>query len=126
MTNEAACLDAAITSAIDRIKWHILIKMAVFQLRSALSPEERQQKQRLILRDTLALFSLFAITVVLFFVTLFLFHSFSVHRQQLAQRWRIRGETAMQSGTPIAAIEALRSAQEYAPDDENLQIELAE
>lgn len=99
--------------------------MAVFQLRSALTPEERQQKQRLILRDTLALVSLFAITVVLFFITLFLFHSFSVHRQELAQRWRTRGETAMQAGKPIAAIEALRSAQEYAPDDEDLQIQLA-
>lgn len=100
--------------------------MVVMQIQSALTPEERQQKQKLILRDTLALLSLFAIAVILFFITLFLFHSFSVHREQLAQRWRARGEGAMRAGKPIAAIEALRSALAYAPDDDALQIELAE
>jgi len=100
--------------------------MSVLQLRSALTPEERQQKQKLIIRDSLALLSLFAIVVVLFFITLFLFHSFSVHRQELAQRWRTRGEGALRAGKPMAAIDALRSALAYAPDDENLQIELAE
>lgn len=102
------------------------MNMPVLQLRSTLTPEERQLKQKLILRDSLALFSLFAIVVVLFFVTYLLFHSFSVHRQALAQRWLTRGETALQSGKPAAAIDALRSAMAYAPDDENLQIELAE
>jgi predicted Zn-dependent protease len=100
--------------------------MAELHLRSHLKPEERQQKQRLILRDAVALLSLFAITVVLSFVTYFLFHSFSVHRKELAQRWLSRGESAMRAGQPLAAIEALRSAQAYAPDDEKLQIELAE
>lgn len=70
--------------------------------------------------------SLFAIVVVLSFVTYLLFHSFSVHRQELAQRWLKRGETALHSGQPLVAIDALRSALAYAPDDENLQIELAE
>src|SRR5215813_4484949 len=100
--------------------------MAVLQLRSALTPEERQQRQKLILRDTLALLSLFAIAVLLFFITLFLFHSFSVHRQQLAQRWLARGESALHANQPLAAIDALRSALAYAPDNENLEIELAE
>jgi tetratricopeptide (TPR) repeat protein len=101
-------------------------KMAVLQLRSALTPEERQQRQKLILRDALALLSLFAIVVLLFFITLLLFHSFSVHRQELAQRWLARGEKALHSNQPLAAIDALRSALAYAPDDENLEIELAE
>ena len=100
--------------------------MAALQLRSALTPEERLQKQKLILRDSLALLSLFAIAIVLFFITYLLFHSFSVHRQQLAQRWHNRGEAALHSGQPQVAIDALRSALAYAPDDENLQIELAE
>lgn len=100
--------------------------MAALQLRSALTPEERLQKQKLILRDSLALLSLFAIAIVLFFITYLLFHSFSVHRQQLAQRWLARGEAALHSGQPQVAIDALRSALAYAPDDENLQIELAE
>lgn len=100
--------------------------MAALQLRSALTPEERLQKQKLILRDSLALLSLFAIAIVLFFITYLLFHSFSVHRRQLAQRWLNRGEAALHSGQPQVAIDALRSALAYAPDDENLQIELAE
>jgi len=100
--------------------------MAVLQLRSALTPEERQLRQKLILRDSLALLSLFAIVIVLFFVTLALFHSFSVHRQELAQRWLKRGENALHAGHPLAAIDALRSALAYAPDDENLEIDLAE
>ena len=100
--------------------------MAVLQLRSALTPEERQQRQKLILRDTLALLSLFAIAVLLFFITLFLFHSFSVHRHELAQRWLARGESALHANQPLAAIDALRSALAYAPDNENLEIELAE
>lgn len=101
-------------------------KMAVLQLRSALTPEERQQRQKLILRDTLALSSLFAIIVLLFFITLLLFHSFSVHRQDLARRWLARGEKALHTNQPLAAIDALRSALAYAPEDENLEIELAE
>ena len=100
--------------------------MAVLQLRSALTPEERQLRQKLILRDSLALLSLFAIVIVLFFITLALFHSFSVHRQELAQRWLTRGENALRAGQPLVAIDALRSALAYAPDDENMQIELAE
>ncbi|WP_251106268.1 tetratricopeptide repeat protein [Alloacidobacterium dinghuense] len=98
----------------------------MLQLRSALTPEERQQRQTLILRDTAALLSLFAIAILLFFITLFLFHSFSMHRRELAQRWHTRGEKALQANQPLVAIDALRSALAYAPDDENLEIELAE
>src|ERR1700761_5224285 len=95
-------------------------KMAVLQLRSALTPEERQQRQKLILRDSLALLSLFAIAIVLFSVTLFLFHSFTVHRQEVAKRWLQRGESALHANQPLVAIDALRAALAYAPDDKNL------
>jgi len=100
--------------------------MVALQLRTTLSQEERQQKQRLILRDSMALLSLFAITIVLFFITLFLFHSFSIHRQELAQRWLTRGEASIRANQPLAAIDALRSAEAYAPGDQHLQVELAE
>jgi tetratricopeptide (TPR) repeat protein len=100
--------------------------MAVLPLRSPLSTEERHLRQRLILRDTISLAGLFAITIVLFFITLFLFHSFSVHREELAKRWVARGEAAMHAGHPQIAVDALRSAQAYAPGDDQLQIELAE
>ncbi len=100
--------------------------MHVFPLRSALSPQERQLRQRLILRDALALSSLFAIAIVLFFITLALFHSFSVHRERLKERWLARGERALQAGQPLVAINALRSALAYDTEDKQIQIKLAQ
>ncbi|HEX3435981.1 MAG TPA: tetratricopeptide repeat protein, partial [Pseudacidobacterium sp.] len=69
---------------------------------------------------------LFAIVIVLFFITLFLFRSFSTHREELKQRWVARGESALKAGRPEAALTSLRSALAYDPDDKQLQIELAE
>jgi tetratricopeptide (TPR) repeat protein len=100
--------------------------MRVFPLRSALSPEERQLRHRLILWDTLALSSLFAIAVVLFFITLALFHSFSVHRENLKLRWLARGELALDAGQPQVALNDLRSALAYDTDDKQIQIKLAQ
>ncbi|TCK75722.1 tetratricopeptide repeat protein [Acidipila rosea] len=100
--------------------------MAALHFGTTLSTEERAEKQRLIVRDAIALLSLFAITAVLFTLTLLLFRSFSQHRQKLGERWRMRGETALNSGHPENAIEALRSALAYAPSNRGLQIELAE
>lgn len=99
--------------------------MAALQLKPALTTKERQQKQKLILQDVLALLSLSVIAIVLFLVTLFLFHSFTVHRQDLAQRWQSRGEAAMRNGQPDVAIDALRSALAYSPGNHALEIELA-
>jgi len=83
-------------------------------------------RQRLILRDALALSSLFAIAIVLFFITLALFHSFSVHRERLKERWLARGERALQAGQPLVAINALRSALAYDTEDKQIQIKLAQ
>jgi Tfp pilus assembly protein PilF len=87
--------------------------MSVFELRSPLSAEERFEKRRMILRDMTALASLFAITAILAVLTYFLFNSFQSHRQELAQRWLVRGQTAMKRGNPEQAVQALRSALEY-------------
>lgn len=99
--------------------------MAVFQLRPPLSAEERAEKRRLIIRDSVALFGLFLITVVLALLTYFLFGSFARHRDVLARRWRANGERALRAGQPAQAVQALRSALEYAPGQRDIEIELA-
>jgi tetratricopeptide (TPR) repeat protein len=99
--------------------------MAVLQLRSPLSPEERLEKRKLIVRDLIALLSLFAITLVLATLTYFLFRSFTLHRQELAQRWLARGRAAMAANHPEQAVLALRSALEYQPGERRTEIELA-
>lgn len=99
--------------------------MAVFELRKPLSAEERAEKRRLILRDSAALLTVFAITVILAIFTYFLFASFSRHRDVLARRWQANGERAMRNGHPDRAVQALRSALEYAPDRPDVEIELA-
>jgi tetratricopeptide (TPR) repeat protein len=57
---------------------------------------------------------------------LFLFHSFAVHRQDLAQRWAARGQVAIASGRPDQAIVALRTALSYAPGDRSDELLLAQ
>jgi tetratricopeptide (TPR) repeat protein len=99
--------------------------MAVFELRPQLSAEERAEKRRLILRDSIALFSLFIITVLLALLTYVLFSTFSRHRDALARRWLASGEAALRNGNPQLAVEDLRSALEYAPNRRDIEIELA-
>ena len=99
--------------------------MAVFELRSPLTAEERQHKRKLILRDMLALLGLFAITAALAVATYFLFNSFSRRRQALAERWFERGESAISNGHPEQAVDAYRSALEYDPGQRETEIKLA-
>ncbi len=91
----------------------------------ALSVDERREKHRIVLRDTIALGTLSLLVVVLSFITYLLFHSFATHRHMLEQRWRARGEASLAAGNPGAALTSLHSALAYAPDDRGLQIELA-
>lgn len=83
-------------------------------------------KRRLILRDSLAIFSLFLVTIVLFVVTYFLFRSFSVHRANLAQRWSERGRDALQAGKADEAIVDLRAALSDAPGTRAYELLLAQ
>jgi predicted Zn-dependent protease len=83
-------------------------------------------KRRLILRDALTFLSLALITAILFAVTLFLFHSFEAHRQELARRWAARGQAALASGHPDQAIVALRTALSYAPGERSCELLLAQ
>jgi tetratricopeptide (TPR) repeat protein len=100
--------------------------MTFLTLKSPLSVEERLERRRLILSDTLALATLFLITVVLAFLTSRFYQSYASHQAKLANRWRVRGETALNSGHAQAAIAALRSALAYAPAERKIEIELAE
>src|SRR5260370_5906179 len=83
-------------------------------------------KRRLILRDALTFLSLTLITAALVAVTLFLFHSFALHRSDLPQRWAARGQVAIASGHPDQAIVALRTALSYAPGDRSYELLLAQ
>jgi tetratricopeptide (TPR) repeat protein len=99
--------------------------MAVFELRTPLSPEDRAEKRKLILRDTVALVTILLITAALAVLTYFLSASFTRHRDVLARRWKANGERAMRLGKPDNAVQALRSALNYAPGRRDIEIELA-
>jgi tetratricopeptide (TPR) repeat protein len=101
-------------------------EMQSLQAQSTLNPEERSQKRKLVVRDTVALLTLLVVTLALLTATVFLFRAFSNLRERLAQRWLERGETALHSGNPAQAVEDLRSALAYAPGQRSIEIDLAE
>jgi tetratricopeptide (TPR) repeat protein len=100
--------------------------MSFFALKSPLTASDRVERRRLILADTMALVTLFAITAVLAVLTNYLYQSYASHQVVLANRWLDRGRQAMQDGKPQAAIDALSSALAYAPGQRNTEIQLAE
>jgi len=59
--------------------------MPLLKLQSALTPEERTQKRKIVVRDSIALLTLLLITVALFTATVFLFRSFTNLRARLAK-----------------------------------------
>jgi len=87
---------------------------------------ESSAKRKLILRDALTFLTLILVTVLLFVVTLFLFRSFSAHREELAKRWSARGREAIASHRPDQAIVALRTALSYAPGERSYELLLAQ
>ncbi len=98
--------------------------MATTHAATTLTPEERLARRRLILQDTVSLLTLFLIAAVIFVLTLFLFRSFTNHKQELGARWKARGEEALRDGHPAVAIDDLRSALAYIPNRDT-EIELA-
>jgi tetratricopeptide (TPR) repeat protein len=87
---------------------------------------ESTTKRKLILRDALTFLTLILITALLFAVTLFLFRSFTAHREELAKRWSARGQDAIAAGRPDQAIVALRTALSYAPGERSYELLLAQ
>ena len=97
-----------------------------FRATTPLTPAERLAKRHLIFKDTLALLSVFAVTCVLAVLTWLLFRSYSQHQSDAAARWKRRGEQALQSHSPHAAVYDLRTALGYGQDDPATQAKLAD
>ena len=83
-------------------------------------------KRQLIVRDSLTFLGLASVTLVLFFVTLFLFRSFTAHRATLATRWLDRGKTDLARGHSAQAVASLQVALDYAPGDRAAELLLAQ
>ncbi|HLJ77586.1 MAG TPA: tetratricopeptide repeat protein [Acidobacteriaceae bacterium] len=98
--------------------------MTILHAGTVLTPEERLARRKLIIRDAISLVTLFLITAVIFALTLLLHRSFEDHREELGNRWRSRGELALQQGHPKQAVEALRSALAYVPNRQT-EVDLA-
>jgi tetratricopeptide (TPR) repeat protein len=100
--------------------------MSFIALKSPLTAGDRVERRHLILRDSLSLLTLFAITALLAVLTNYLYQSYASHQVVLANRWLQRGEQAMRDGKPLVAIDALRSALAYSPNERSTQIKLAQ
>jgi tetratricopeptide (TPR) repeat protein len=100
--------------------------MSLFALKSPLTVNDRIERRRLLLADSLALVTLFAITSLLAVLTNYLYQSYASHQVELANRWLARGEQALQDGKPQVAIDALSSALAFNPSQRSTEIKLAE
>lgn len=80
----------------------------------------------ILLRDSAIFLVLLLSTAALYAVTSFLFRSFTAKRAQLAAQLATSGKNALQAGQPDQAIEDLRTALEYAPEDRSSHLLLAE
>lgn len=98
--------------------------MTILHAGTVLTPEERLARRKLIIRDTISLLTLFLITGVILVLTWLLHRSFEDHREELGNRWRHRGEIALEQNRPQEAVEALRSALAYVPSRQT-EIDLA-
>lgn len=92
---------------------------------TSMDSTQRSQRRRLILQDTVALLSLFGITIVIAVITYFFFSSFRTHRQVLEQRWFQRGQQAMANGNATDAVEAFRSALTLSSGNRSYEMALA-
>lgn len=98
-----------------------------FRASTPLSPAERLAKRHLILQDTLVLFGVVVVTTVLAVLTWLIFRSYSQHQQDAAARWKRRGEEALRTNKPAAAVYDLRTSLGYEQvDDPTTEIKLAE
>jgi tetratricopeptide (TPR) repeat protein len=100
--------------------------MSFLALKTPLDAGERAERRRLIISDSLALVTLFAITAGLAVMTNYLYQSYASHQITLARRWLVRGDQALRDNKPQVAIDALSSALAYAPGDRSTEIKLAE
>jgi tetratricopeptide (TPR) repeat protein len=97
-----------------------------FRATTPLTPAERLAKRHLVLKDTLALLGVFAVTCVLAVLTWLIFRSYSQHQSDAAARWKRRGEQALQDHNAKAAVYDLRTALGYGLADPATEVELAD
>ena len=100
--------------------------MASSATKPLLSPEERVQRRRLILSDSVSLATLFVITALLAILTNWFYKSYTAHQAALSHRWAARGELDLENGKPGAAIDAFRSALADEPGERDIEVSLAE
>ncbi|SFS18209.1 Tetratricopeptide repeat-containing protein [Granulicella pectinivorans] len=86
----------------------------------------RAAKRKLLLRDGLIFVSLTLISLVLYGITLLLFRSFELHRDNLAVFWSDRGRDEMQHGHAEQGAVSLRNALSYDPDNREYELLLAQ
>ena len=86
----------------------------------------KTSKRQLVIHDSLAFVILLAATAVLFAITLFLFRSFSAHRADIAREAGEEGRLALSQHHPHDAIEDLRTALSYAPNERSYELLLAQ
>lgn len=86
----------------------------------------KTSKRQLVIHDSLAFMALFAVTGVLFAITLFLFRSFSAHRGEIARQAGADGRAALTEHRPHDAIDDLRTALLYAPSERDYELLLAQ
>ena len=96
------------------------------QPRVPLDPEQRAQRRRLILQDSIALLTLVGATLALAVVTYFFFSTFRNHRQILETRWFTRGQQALNNNRPVDAVEDFRSALSLSPANPTYESALAQ
>jgi tetratricopeptide (TPR) repeat protein len=96
-----------------------------FRASTPLTPAERLAKRHLVLQDTLALLSIFAVTCVLAVLTFLIFRSYSQHQSDAAARWRRRGTEALAQNNAKAAVYDLRTALGYGQEDPSTEVDLA-
>lgn len=82
--------------------------------------------RKLAFRDSVAFATLSLVTATLFGITLLLFRSFEEHRKRVGQQWSITGRTLLSEARAPEAVDALRTALSFQPDDRDNQLLLAQ
>jgi len=91
-----------------------------------LTAVERDERRHLIFQDVVALLALTAVSVAIGVLTYFFFNSFSQHRKVLEKRWFARGERALATHNPQAAVDDFRSALSLSTANPSYELALAE
>lgn len=82
-----------------------------------MDPATVKTKRALIWRDGFTFAVLTLIAVAMYVITSLLFHSFERHRDSLGRQWTAKARASLAQGKPDEAVDDLRTALSFAPDD---------